>query len=181
MAQAEFNAEAAIFTQEELCVVAGLPRATVDAWLFRGNLERPKVAGRTLRGVRLFSALAIFEAKFIGELVTILDIGPSEAAKVLKCDWNAKNADWKLKVVQAVDRSVQLASVYLLIKRRGGGWITQICYGDKDGPFEIGKGHEKWLAEAFAVLPISLMLTTVLKGCKEIRNSPDQSRTRRKT
>ena len=63
------DVQAGIFTQAELCQVTGLNSVTVDTWLIRGILRTTKVGGRTLRGRRLFSVLAIFEAKVTGELV----------------------------------------------------------------------------------------------------------------
>jgi hypothetical protein len=58
---------------------------TVDTWLIRGILETTKVDGRVLRGRRLFSVLAIFEAKVTADLVSELAMGPSEASKVARC------------------------------------------------------------------------------------------------
>jgi hypothetical protein len=73
----EMDVQAGIFTQAELCQVSGLNSVTVDTWLIWGILRTTKVGGRTLRGRRLFSVLAIFEAKVTGELVTRLSLPPS--------------------------------------------------------------------------------------------------------
>ena len=62
-----------------------LDTVTVDTWLIRGILETTKVDGRVLRGRRLFSVLAIFEAKLTADLVSELAMGPSEASKVARC------------------------------------------------------------------------------------------------
>ena len=50
-----------------------LDSVTVDTWLLRGIMHTTKVGGRILRGRRLFSVLAIFEAAVIGELVAFSD------------------------------------------------------------------------------------------------------------
>jgi hypothetical protein len=181
--QDKMDVEAALFTQKEVGDVIERDKVTLDTWLLRGILESTKVGGRILRGRRLFSVLAIFEAKLIDELMTRLAIPPSEAAKIAKCatsDWNAKD-DWKPRIVQSVERSVRIASVYLLVKRRReGGWTTKVCYGDNDGPFKNEKGYEKWLGEAFGVLPVSLMFATVVKKCNEIQNRSGKPKTRGK-
>jgi hypothetical protein len=93
----EMDVQAGIFTQAELCQVSGLNSVTVDTWLIRDILRTTKVGGRTLRGRRLFSVLAIFEAKVTGELVTRLSLPPSEASEVARCaaaDWDTAD-DWK--------------------------------------------------------------------------------------
>ena len=63
------DVRAATFSQRELCQITGLDMVTVDTWLIRGILETTKVDGRVLRGRRLFSVLAIFEAKVTADLV----------------------------------------------------------------------------------------------------------------
>ena len=108
---------------------------TVDTWLIRGILETTKVDGRVLRGRRLFSVLAIFEAKVTADLVSGLGMGPSEASKVARCaaaDWNAPD-DWKRKVVEAIERSANVARVFLLVARADEGWVTIPSYANKNG------------------------------------------------
>src|ERR1700733_10522776 len=106
------DVRAATFSQRELCQIIGLDTVTVDTWLIRGILETTKVDGRVLRGRRLFSVLAIFEAKLTADLVSELAMGPSEASKVARCagaDWHAPD-DWKRKVVEAIERSAHVAA-----------------------------------------------------------------------
>jgi hypothetical protein len=79
------DVRAATFSQRELCQITGLDTVTVDTWLIRGILETTKVDGRVLRGRRLFSVLAIFEAKVTADLVSGLAMPPSEASKVARC------------------------------------------------------------------------------------------------
>jgi hypothetical protein len=120
------DVQAGIFTQAELCQVTGLNSVTVDTWLIRGILRTTKVGGRTLRGRRLFSVLAIFEAKVTSELVTRLSLPPSEASEVARCaaaDWNTAD-DWKFGVITAIERSAKFASVFLMIVRTEDGWRT---------------------------------------------------------
>ena len=86
------DVRAATFSQRELCQITGLDTVRADTWLIRGILETTKVDGRVLRGRRLFSVLAIFEAKVTADLVSELAMGPSEASKVARCagaDWHA--------------------------------------------------------------------------------------------
>jgi hypothetical protein len=80
----EMDVQAGIFTQAELYKVSGLNSVTVDTRLIRDILRTTKVGGRTLRWRRLFSVLAIFEAKVTGELVTRLSLPPSEASEVAR-------------------------------------------------------------------------------------------------
>lgn len=173
--------EIQLFTQNEVGEILRRNKATLDTWLLRGILQRTKVGGRSLR-TRLFSVEAIFEAKLIDELAIRLAIPASEAKQVARCataDWDMKDG-WKPRVARAIERSARIASVYLLIKRRGEGWITKTCYGDKDGPFKVIRNNEKWLDEAFAVLPVSLMFETVVKKCEEIQSRSDDTKTRKR-
>ena len=78
------DVRAATFSQRELCQITELDMVTVDTWLIRGILETTKVDGRVLRGRRLFSVLAIFEAKVTADLVNGLAMPPSEASKVAR-------------------------------------------------------------------------------------------------
>jgi hypothetical protein len=157
---------------------------TVDTWLIRGILETTKVDGRVLRGRRLFSVLTIFEAKVTADLVNELAMGPSEASNVARCagaDWHAPD-DWKRKVVEAIERSANVARVFLLVARADEGWITIPSYANKNGPprFEPMSKYEKWLARPLAVLPASDLLSFVYKKCEQIRNGSDDSRSRKK-
>src|SRR6476659_9842429 len=77
-----------------------------------GSLSRMN-DDRVLRGRRLFSILAIFEAKLTADLVSELAMGPSEASKVARCagaGWHAPD-DWKRKVVEAIERSAHVDCV----------------------------------------------------------------------
>ena len=164
------DVQTGIFTQAELCKITGLDSVTVDTWLLRGIMHTTKVGGRILRGRRLFSVLAIFEAAVIGELVTHLAIPPSEAAKVAKCataDWNAPD-DWKSRVIKAVDRSASIASVFLILVRRDDDWVTITSYGNKAPWVQPHPAYEKWLTRPFAVLPAADLLSSVYKKCREI-------------
>ena len=145
---------------------------------------RYKVDGRVLRGRRLFSVLAIFEAKLTADLVSELAMGPSEASKVARCagaDWHAPE-DWKRKVVEVIERSAHVARVFLLVARADEGWITIPSYANKNGPprFEPLAKYEKWLARPLAVLPASDLLSFVYKKCEQIRNGSDDSGSRKK-
>jgi hypothetical protein len=157
---------------------------TAQRWLIRGILETTKVDGRVLRGRRLFSVLAIFEAKVTADLVSGLAMVPSEASKVARCagaDWHAPD-DWKRKVVEAIERSANVARVFLLVARADEGWITIPSYANKNGPprFEPMSKYEKWLARPLAVLPASDLFSFVYKKCEQIRNGSDDSRSRKK-
>ena len=150
----------------------------------KGILETTKVDGRILRGRRLFSVLTIFEAKVTADLVNELAMGPSEASNVARCagaDWHAPD-DWKRKVVEAIERSANVARVFLLVARADEGWITISSYANKNGPprFEPMSKYEKWLARPLAVLPASDLLSFVYKKCEQIRNGSDDSRSRKK-
>jgi hypothetical protein len=82
---------------EQLRAVPSACGRAGSGWLIRDILRTTKVGGRTLRGRRLFSVLAIFEAKVTGELVTRLSLPPSEASEVARCaaaDWDTAD-DWK--------------------------------------------------------------------------------------
>jgi hypothetical protein len=163
------DVRAATFSQRELCQITGLDTVTVDTWLIRGILETTKVDGRVLRGRRLFSVLTIFEAKVTADLVNELAMGPSEASNVARCagaDWHAPD-DWKRKVVEAIERSANVARVFLLVARADEGWITIPSYANKNGPprFEPMSKYEKWLARPLAVLPASDLLSFVYKKC----------------
>ena len=174
------DVRAATFSQRELCQITGLDTVTVDTWLIRGILETTKVDGRVLRGRRLFSVLAIFEAKVTADLVSELAMGPSEASKVARCagaDWHAPD-DWKRKVVEAIERSAHVARVFLFVARADEGWVTIPSYANKNGPprFEPMSKYEKWLARPLAVLPASDLLSFVYKKCEQIRNGSDRLR-----
>src|SRR6476659_1317025 len=128
--------------------------------------------------------LTIFEAKVTADLVNELAMGPSEASNVARCagaDWHAPD-DWKRKVVEAIERSANVARVFLLVARADEGWITIPSYANKNGPprFEPMSKYEKWLARPLAVLPASDLLSFVYKKCEQIRNDSDDSRSRKK-
>ena len=172
-ASKKMDVQNGFFTQAELCEITGLDSVTIDTWLIRGILHTTKVGGRTLRGRRLFSMLAIFEAAVTGELVNRLAMPPSEAAKVAKCavdGWNAPD-DWKARVIKAVDRSPNIVSVFLLVVRTDDGWKTIPSYGNKAPWFEPRSKYEKWLTRPFAVLPASELLSSVYKKCLQISNA----------
>ena len=157
---------------------------TADTWLIRGILETTKVDGRVLRGRRLFSVLAISEAKVTADLVNELAMGPSEASNVARCagaDWHAPD-DWKRKVVEAIERSTHVARVFLLVARADEGWVAIPSYANKNGSprFEPMLKYETWLARPLAVLPASDLLSFVYKKCEQIRNDSDDSRSRKK-
>lgn len=176
------DVQTGIFTQAELCQITGLDSVTVDTWLIRGILQTTKLGGRTLRGRRLFSMLAIFEAAVTGELVNRLAMPPSEAAKVAKCaagDWNAPD-DWKPRVIKAIDRSANITHVFLILARTDDGWVTIPSYGNKAPWFEPRSKYEKWLTRPFAVLPASDLLSSVYKKCKEISSGSIESKLRTK-
>ena len=171
----EMDVQVGIFTQAELCQVTGLNSVTVDTWLIRGILRTTKVGGRTLRGRRLFSVLAIFEAKVTGELVTRLSLPPSEASEVARsaaADWDTAD-DWKPRVITAIERSAKFASVFLMIVRTEDGWRTIPVYGNRNGPplFEPRSKYEKWFANPLGILPASDLLSSVYVRCREISNS----------
>ena len=113
-----------LFRKRNVCQITGLDTVTVDTWLIRGILETTKVDGRVLRGRRLFSMLAIFEATVTAELVNGLAVPPSEASKVARCataDWNAPG-DWKRKVVEAIERSANVAAS-IPVAGAGRSWV----------------------------------------------------------
>ena len=180
----KMDVRAATFSQRELCQITGLDTVTVDTWLIRGILETTKVDGRVLRGRRLFSVLAIFEAKVTADLVSGLAMPPSEASKVARCaaaDWHAPD-DWKRKVVEAIERSANVSRVFLLVARVDEGWVTISSYANKNGPprFEPMSRYEKWLARPLAVLPASDLLSFVYEKCEQIRIGSDNARSRKK-
>jgi hypothetical protein len=174
------DVQTGVFTQAELSTITGLNTVTVDTWLIRGILQTTKVGGRTLKGRRLFSVLAIFEGAVIGELVSRLAMGPSEAAKVARCaaaDWNTPD-DWKPRVIAAAERtSTKVARVFLVIVRNKDGWLTVPVYGSKDGPpvLEPGSKYERWFANAVAILPASDLLSSVYVRCKKIATDDEGS------
>jgi hypothetical protein len=182
--QGKMDVQAATFSQKELCQITGLDTVTVDTWLIRGILETTKVDGRVLRGRRLFSMLAIFEATVTAELVNGLAVPPSEASKVARCataDWNAPG-DWKREVVEAIERSANVARVFLLLVRVDHGWATIPSYANKNGPprFEPMSKYERWLARPLAVLPASDLLSSVYEKCEQIRSGSDETKSRKK-
>jgi hypothetical protein len=174
------DVHAPIFTQAELCKITGLDNGTVDTWLLRGTLETTKVGGRTLRGRRLFSVAAIFQATVTAELVSRLAMPPSEAAKVARCDavadWTGRD-DWKTRTIQAIERSAKVSNLFLLIVRTDDGWKTIQAYGKNAPWFEPRSTYEKWLTLPFIALPASELLSSVYKKCIEIqqaeRNEPN--------
>jgi hypothetical protein len=167
------DVQSGVFTQAELSAITGLNTVTVDTWLIRGILQTTKVGGRTLRGRRLFSVLAIFEAAVIGELVKSLAMGPSEAAKIARCaaaDWNTPD-DWKPRVIAAAEKTAtKVARVFLVIVRSEDRWLTVPVYGSKDGAPVFGPSskYERWFANAVGVLPASDLLSSVYVKCKKI-------------
>jgi hypothetical protein len=145
-------------------------------------MERER--GKSQTGRRLFSVLAIFEAKVTADLVSGLAMPPSEASKVARCaaaDWHAPD-DWKRKVVEAIERSANVSRVFLLVAQFDEGWVTIPSYANKNGPprFEPMSKYEKWLARPLAVLPASDLLSFVYKKCEQIRNGSDNARSRKK-
>ena len=117
------------------------------------------------RGDSCFEIDHQLEAKVTADLVSGLAMPPSEASKVARCaaaDWHAPD-DWKRKVVEAIERSANVARVFLLVARADEGWVTIPSYANKNGPprFEPMSKYEKWLARPLAVLPASDLLSFV--------------------
>ena len=150
---------APVYSQKELCAVAGLDTVTVDTWLNRGLLEKTPIGRRMLRGRRLFSTLSIFEAKTMAELVKELSMPASDASKVARCaagDWGDPH-DWKHGVVAGFDRSVNVARVFLLIAKKNDGWITIPVFAGKHGLplFEPNVNYAKYMKQIVGILPAS--------------------------
>jgi hypothetical protein len=113
-----------------------------------------------------------------------LAVPPSEASKVARCataDWNAPG-DWKRKVVEAIERSANIARVFLLLVRVDDGWVTIPSFANKNGPprFEPMSKYESWLARPLAVLPASDLLSSVYEKCEQIRSGSDETKSRKK-
>ena len=114
--------------------------------------------------------LAIFEWKVTSELVNVWQCHPSEAAKVARCaaaDWSASD-DWKARVIMAIERSAEIASVFLLVVLTDDGWRTIEVPGNQTPWLELMSKYQKWMTRPFAVLPASELLSFVYKRCKEI-------------
>jgi hypothetical protein len=168
-AQGRIDLDAALFSYGELCLAAGLRRATVDKWLHRGVL-RPTRVGPPSRGSRLFSVTAIFEAKLIGQIVNFLRIPPSTAAVIVKKTTTA--VKWMLETAKDDVENKSLDFVVRVSwseKRRD--WDIGIEKHASDGVLKIEIAEPG--PRPFAVLPVYANFLSVYKMCVRMLRRPE--------
>jgi hypothetical protein len=106
MAQEVFPLDDPVFSQVELCEVAGITMTTANNWILGGALLPAEQKIRRARKPRLFSINMIFQARMTAKLVEEFGGAPSTAASAaaaVKSTIDGHN--WMWSVARAVERS----------------------------------------------------------------------------
>jgi len=150
---------AALFSQAELCQVAGIDHETANNWVKRGLLDTAAVGGRKMRGRRLFSLLDICKAHLMNEAVRSLSIPPSHCAEIVN---KAMTQFVKAEKLDHIEDDRDIHFTVALVTRRRGTWITELRT-DGDPRKELQQA-----SHAMAMWPISQAFTSVHRQCAKV-------------
>ena len=103
MAQDVFPLDDPVFSQVELCEVAGITMTTANNWILGGALHPAQLKIRRARKPRLFSINTTFQAKMAAKIVEEFGGSPLTAAAVAKATVNGHN--WMYSVARDVEDS----------------------------------------------------------------------------
>jgi hypothetical protein len=163
------------FSQADLCTAAGITMSTANNWIQSGVLRPSDIAIRSIRKPRVFSLLAIYEAKTTAEVVEWLGMSPPKAAAIARRT-TAEGLNWHLSSVQRLSKGRTPSDVSATVF-----WSDQ-CQ-DRDVRVELPSGgilriNVKAMVELrgepaiadrpFLVLPIARYFTAVYKKCKAV-------------
>jgi hypothetical protein len=150
-----------LLSAAELGDSVGIDLETVNNWIRRGIISRAPIGGRQLR-YRLFSTEEVYKTALKNELVK-LGIPPSSAS-------NAVNEFWK----EWDKKEPPGGRLYAVVKPRDDKWTALLCWQKiSGGPlYKIGRSSSKpeeieLPVQAFAMLPISELVTRVAKNLAE--------------
>jgi hypothetical protein len=154
-----------LLSAAELGESVGIDLETVNNWIRRGIISRAPIGGRQLR-YRLFSTEEVYKTALKNELVK-LGISPSSASDAVNEFWK----EWDKK-----DPSE--GRIYAVLKLRDGKWTALLCWQKNSGGplYKIGKSPTSKPEEielpmqAFAMLPISELVTRVAKNSTDLLN-----------
>jgi hypothetical protein len=150
----------------ELAEIVGIDLQTVNNWLRRNIISRAPIGGRQLRH-RLFSTEQVCKAALTHDLVK-LGISPSSASDAVNEVWKA----WDKKELPDGRK------MYALMLSTDAKWTAFLCWQKiSGGPlYRLGKASTSKAEEiglpkqAFAMLPISEVVTSVTKKLEELLN-----------
>ena len=154
-----------LISAAELSDSVGIDLETVSNWIRRGIISRAPIGGRQRR-YRLFSTEEVYKTALKNELVK-LEIPPSSASDAVNEFWK----EWDKKELPE-------ERIYAVLEPRGGKWTALLCRQKISGGslYKIGKSSTPKPEEielpmrAFAMLPISELVTRVAKNLAELLN-----------
>jgi hypothetical protein len=157
-----------LLSAAELGDAVGIDLETVNNWIRRDIISRAPIGGRQLR-YRLFSTEEVYKTALKNELVK-LGIPPSSASDAVNEFWK----EWDKKEPPE-------GRIYAVLKRRDGKWTALLCWQKiSGGPlYKIGKSATEieLPKQAFAMLPISVVLESVTNKLGGLLNGTRRHRT----
>src|SRR5262249_28020930 len=158
-----------LLSAAELGDSVGIDLETVNNWIRRGIISRAPIGGRELR-YRLFSTEEVYKTALKNELVK-LGIPPSSASNAVNEFWK----EWDKKEPPGEWR------LYALLVPRDGKWTMLMGWQKiSGGPFyKSGKSATEieLPKQAFAMLPISVVLESVTNKLGGLLNGTRRHRT----
>jgi hypothetical protein len=159
-----------IYSQAELCEVAGTDRITINNRIHSGVLIPGEVSDRRLQGRRLFSVITIFEVKLTTELVNCFRIPPSAAASIAKKTTDGHQWMW------VVARGME--------SKRPAEYVGFVYWSDECQELTavvepMAESHRKvqFIERPLLVLPLSRFFTSIYEKCLQILAASDPART----
>jgi hypothetical protein len=153
---------AALFSQAELCQVAGIDHETANNWVKRGLLDTAAVGGRKMRGRRLFSLLEICKAHLMNEAVRSLGIAPSHCAEIAN---KAITQFVKAEKLGHIDDGQDLPFAVAVATRHRGQWVTELR-SDRQSPYSTKEARQ--VVHPLAILPISQPVAAIHQQCVKL-------------
>jgi hypothetical protein len=152
---------AALFSQAELCQVAGIDHETANNWVKRGLLDTAAVGGRKMHGRRLFSLLDICKAHLMNEAVRSLSIPPSHCAEIAN---KAITQFIKTEKLGHIEDGQDLPFAVAVATRHRGQWVTELR--SDQSPYATKEARQ--VVHPLALLPISQAFTSVHRQCAKV-------------
>jgi DNA-binding transcriptional MerR regulator len=161
-----FDLTAPLFTIGEVAAVSGSSRATLDMYLHRGILvpaRREAVKGTRSRGQGrpIFSAVEVFKARLIRQLIDSIGLGPSESSALADAAVLAKAPAIKENWMRAVAQGVLAGKpflIYAVATRLQGEWKLEITR-----EMEATRRAES----LYVLVPVSRLFSEVYSACGE--------------
>jgi hypothetical protein len=148
---------AMIVSASELGEIVGIDLETINNWLRRGIINRSTVGGRQLRN-RLFSTEEVYKAALTNELVH-LGIAPSlasDAVNDLWKEWQRAQLRNEGDIYAVISPNNQKRFVVSWWQKQSRGHLRHLASSADPSTPDL-------LAEAFAVVPISVVIAGVTR------------------